>query len=124
EEIVGEITDEYDSEEVPDVQELEDGAMRLSARLPVEDLLELFPGTDGDDSELVVVLDGADVDTVGGLLAQQLGRVPLPGAVAEVAGLRLLAEGGKDARGRIRITSVLVEPVEKPENEEHDARPA
>ncbi|WP_232662941.1 hemolysin family protein [Pseudonocardia sp. TRM90224] len=124
EEIVGEITDEYDSEEVPDVQELEDGAMRLSARLPVEDLLELFPGADGDDSELVVVLDGADVDTVGGLLAQQLGRVPLPGAVAEVAGLRLLAEGGKDARGRIRITSVLVEPVEKPENEEHDARPA
>ncbi|MEJ3652616.1 hemolysin family protein [Actinomycetes bacterium KLBMP 9759] len=124
EEIVGEITDEYDSEEVPDVQELEDGAMRLSARLPVEDLLELFPGTDGDDSELVVVLDGADVDTVGGLLAQQLGRVPLPGAVAELAGLRLLAEGGKDARGRIRITSVLVEPVEKPENEEHDARPA
>jgi hypothetical protein len=35
--------------------------------------------------------------------------VPLPGARAEVAGLALLAEGGKDARGRIRITSVLVE---------------
>jgi hypothetical protein len=37
--------------------------------------------------------------------------VPLPGARAEVAGLRLLAEGGKDARGRIRISTVLVTPV-------------
>ncbi|MCX6466475.1 MAG: hypothetical protein NTW05_23235, partial [Pseudonocardiales bacterium] len=69
----------------------------------------------------------ADVETVGGLLAQQLGKVPLPGAVAEVAGLRLLAEGGKDARGRIRITTVLVEQVDRPadgpsEQEEEDAR--
>jgi CBS domain containing-hemolysin-like protein len=67
------------------------------------------------------VLAAADVDTVGGLLAQQLGRVPLPGAEAEVAGLRLLAEGGKDARGRVRINTVLVEPVEPPTvNEELD----
>ena len=57
------------------------------------------------------VLEEADVDTVGGLLAQQLGRVPLPGAEAEVAGLHLLAEGGKDARGRVRITTVLITPV-------------
>ena len=48
------------------------------------------------------------VETVGGLLAQRLGRVPLPGAEAEIAGLRLRAEGGKDRRGRMRITSVLV----------------
>jgi CBS domain containing-hemolysin-like protein len=75
------------------------------------------------------VLAAADVDTVGGLLAQQLGRVPLPGAETEVAGLRLLAEGGKDARGRVRINTVLVEPVDKPapddaeQREESDARP-
>jgi Mg2+/Co2+ transporter CorC len=79
----------------------------------VEDLAALFPGEDGSDNELADALAAADVDTVGGLLAQRLGRVPLPGARAEVAGLRLLAEGGKDARGRIRITSVLVEPVER-----------
>ncbi|GAA1175187.1 hemolysin family protein [Pseudonocardia alaniniphila] len=112
EEIVGEITDEYDSEEVPDVQELDGRRLRVSARLPVEDLVELFPGANGVDSLLSDVLEAADVDTVGGLLAQQLGRVPLPGAEAEVPGLRLLAEGGKDARGRIRINTVLVEPVE------------
>ncbi len=113
EEIVGEITDEYDTEEVPDVQQLDGRRLRISARLPVEDLAELFPGVDGAHTALAEVVRTADVDTVGGLLAQQLGRVPLPGAHAEVAGLRLLAEGGKDARGRIRIISVLVDPVER-----------
>jgi magnesium and cobalt exporter, CNNM family len=115
EEIVGEITDEYDSGEVPDVEELDGHKLRLSARLPVEDLVRLFGGADGPEGredELAEVLAAADVDTVGGLLAQQLGRVPLPGAEAEVAGLRLLAEGGKDARGRVRINTVLVQPVE------------
>lgn len=101
EEIVGEITDEYDADERPPVEELGGGAVRVSARLPVEDLSELF-GTE---------LEHADVDTVGGLLAQRLGRVPLPGAVAELNGLRLCAEGGKDNRGRMRITTVRVERV-------------
>jgi CBS domain containing-hemolysin-like protein len=101
EEIVGEITDEYDTDERPPVEELDDGSVRVSARLPVEDLGELFD----------VELEHADVETVGGLLAQRLGRVPLPGAVAELNGLRLRAEGGKDNRGRMRITTVLVERV-------------
>src|SRR5690348_16719902 len=79
EEIVGEITDEYDEEEVPDVQELDRHCLRVSARLPVEDLAELFPGVDGEESPLTEVLTEADVDTVGGLLAQRLGKVPLPG---------------------------------------------
>jgi CBS domain containing-hemolysin-like protein len=121
EEIVGEITDEYDPDAVPDVQRLDDGRVRVATRLPVEDLEgldELFPTAPGgyDDTEgpvdaLRAVLAEADVDTVGGLLAQQLGRVPLPGAEVDVAGLHLLAEGGKDARGRVRITTVLITPV-------------
>ncbi|MGW4489458.1 CNNM domain-containing protein [Amycolatopsis sp. NPDC004368] len=102
EEIVGEITDESDTDERPDVEELEGGAVRVSSRLSVDDLGELF-GLDLDDH---------DVETVGGLLAQRLGRVPLPGAEAEVAGLRLFAEGGKDRRGRMRITSVVVHPAD------------
>ena len=120
EEIVGEITDEYDGEELPDVARLDDGRLRVAARLPVEDLQELdglFPeGGDFDEgpaAQLRAVLEEADVDTVGGLLAQRAGRVPLPGAEAEVAGLRLLAEGGKDARGRMRIVSVLVTPAKR-----------
>ena len=102
EEIVGEITDESDTDDRPPIEVLTDGAARVSSRLPTEDLAELFE----------VELDDEDVETVGGLLAQNLGRVPLPGAETEIAGLRLRAEGGKDRRGRMRITSVLVRPIE------------
>jgi CBS domain containing-hemolysin-like protein len=101
EEIVGEITDESDTDERPPIEHLDDGTVRVSSRLTTEDLGELFD----------VELDDDDVETVGGLLAQRLGRVPLPGAEAEIAGLRLRAEGGKDRRGRMRITSVLVRPA-------------
>ncbi|MEV0681134.1 hemolysin family protein [Actinosynnema sp. NPDC050436] len=102
EEIVGEITDESDTDDRPPVEHLADGSVRVSARLPVDDLDALF-GTELDDHE---------VETVGGLLAQRLGRVPLPGTEAEIAGLRMRAEGGKDERGRMRITTVLVRPVD------------
>ena len=134
EEIVGEITDEYDADEVPDVARLDDGRLRVAGRLPVEDLQELdglFPESvdydEGPAAELRAVLEEADVDTVGGLLAQQLGRVPLPGAEVEVAGLHLLAEGGKDARGRVRITTVLITPARDdsdraPENRAPESR--
>jgi len=101
EEIVGEITDESDTDDRPPIEHLVDGAVRVSARLPVDDLDALF-GTELDEHE---------VETVGGLLAQRLGRVPLPGTEAEIAGLRMRAEGGKDERGRMRITTVLVRPV-------------
>ncbi len=96
EEIVGEITDESDTDQRPPIEHLGDGRVRVISRLPVIDLGELF----------AVDLADTDVETVGGLLAQRLGRVPLPGAEADVAGLRLRAEGGNDRRGRLRITTV------------------
>ncbi|GAB3813555.1 hemolysin family protein [Micromonospora zhanjiangensis] len=105
EEIVGEITDEYDVERPP-VEHLPDGAVRVTARLPVEDLGELFD----------VELPADEVETVGGLLAQALGRVPIPGAEAQVGGLRLIAEGTTGRRNR--IDSVLVRRVE--EEGDHD----
>ncbi|CAM2820609.1 hemolysin family protein [Saccharomonospora xinjiangensis] len=98
EEIVGEITDESDTDDRPPVEHVDEQVVRVSARLSVDDLGELF-GVD---------LSEHDVETVGGLLAQRLGRVPLPGAEAEVEGLRLRAEGGKDRRGRMRISTVVV----------------
>ncbi|MFT4199499.1 hemolysin family protein [Gordonia sp. (in: high G+C Gram-positive bacteria)] len=115
EEIVGEIADEYDRGEVAPVTELADGDYRVSSRLPVEDLGELF-GLDIDED---------DVETVGGLVALVLGRVPLPGAEVVYRGLRLVAEGGPNRQGRQRITSVLVSKVE-PEvgDEPADEQPA
>ncbi|MEE6179689.1 hemolysin family protein [Mycobacterium sp. 050134] len=103
EEIVGEIADEYDQAEKAPVEDLGDKHFRVSARLPIEDLGELYD-VDFDDD--------LDVDTVGGLLALELGRVPLPGAEVVSHGLRLHAEGGPDHRGRVRISTVLLSPVE------------
>ncbi|WP_409437112.1 hemolysin family protein [Mycobacterium sp. SMC-14] len=103
EEIVGEIADEYDQGEVAPVEELGGNRFRVSARLPIEDVGELY-GVEFDP--------GLDVDTVGGLLALELGRVPLPGAEVVSHGLRLRAEGSRDSRGRVRIGTVLVSPVE------------
>ena len=104
EEIVGEIADEYDDGETAPVQRLGTDRYRVSARLPVDDLGELF-GVEFDE-DLV-----EEVDSVGGLLAVDLGRVPLPGAEVITHGLRLRAEGGWDQRGRVRVRTVLVHRV-------------
>ncbi|MEN4474908.1 CNNM domain-containing protein [Mycolicibacterium cosmeticum] len=109
EEIVGEINDEYDAGEVAPWEELGDGQFRVSARLPIEDLGELY--------EELEVGEDLEVDTVGGLLAHELGRVPLPGAEVTWDGLRLRAEGGPDHRGRVRIGTVLISPVKTEEEE-------
>jgi CBS domain containing-hemolysin-like protein len=95
EEIVGEIADEYDREQPP-VERLGDDRARVTARLSVEELEELFD----------VSIEAEDVETVGGLLAQRLGRVPIPGAVATVAGLRLTAESLAGRRNRIGTVRV------------------
>jgi len=101
EEIVGEITDEYDSE--PDECEmLADGSARVSVRFDVDDLDELFGIPITDD----------DVDSVGGLMAKHLGKVPIPGSVVEVDGLRLEAQAPSGRRNR--IGRVLISRIEEP----------
>jgi CBS domain containing-hemolysin-like protein len=103
EEIVGEIDDEHDTVQRPPVEELPDGSVRITARLPVEDLADLFKVDLPED-------DG--VETVGGLLARELGVVPIEGSAAEVGGLRLVAEstGGR----RNQIDTILVCRVPEP----------
>jgi len=91
EEIVGEIVDEYDQELAP-VAELGDGRFRVSARLGIEDLGELF-GLNVDDD---------DVDTVLGLMAKQLNKVPIPGSVVRWEGIELTAERGSGRRHSIQ----------------------
>ncbi|WP_433726020.1 hemolysin family protein [Nocardia sp. CA-129566] len=98
EEIVGEIADEYDTDETPPIEDLGEGRYRVSARLSVDDLAELYG----------LEIEEEDVDTVGGLLAHALGRVPLPGSKAVAHGLVLRGEGGADARGRVRVHTVVV----------------
>ncbi|HSP52192.1 MAG TPA: hemolysin family protein [Cryobacterium sp.] len=96
EELVGDISDEYDRD-VVEVEDLGNGRFRVSARLPVDELGELF------DLEL----DDDEVDSVGGLLAKALGRLPVAGSVARASGLVLTAERTEGRRKR--ISTVLVE---------------
>jgi CBS domain containing-hemolysin-like protein len=102
EEIVGEITDEFDAEE-ESVEELEDGSRRVSSRFPVDDLDEI----------LGVSIEDDEVDSVGGLMAKYLGKVPIPGSTVEVAGLRFTAEEAKGRRNR--VGTVLITPVVPPQ---------
>jgi CBS domain containing-hemolysin-like protein len=98
EEIVGEITDEFDTEETG-VEELADGSKRVSARFPVDDLDEILGVSFEDD----------DIDSVGGLMAKHLGKVPIPGSTVEVDGWTFMAEETKGRRKR--IGTVLITPV-------------
>jgi len=97
EEIVGEIADEYDENEQPPVEWLSDDSARVTARLSVTELGELFG----------VGLEDEDVETVAGLLARVLGRVPIAGSTGTVQGLRLTAENLAGRRNK--IGTVLVE---------------
>lgn len=102
EEIVGDIADEYDVAEQATTEELGDGRYRVVARLSLDDVAELLDIEFPED-----ILD--QVDTIGGLLAYELGRVPLPGVTVESNGLKLTSEGTRDRRGRLRTTAVVIE---------------
>ena len=93
EEIVGEIADEYDKEDV-EAQWLDSDTVRISARLNVEDFEQLV-GIQIEDEER------EDVDSVGGLIAKTLGRVPIPGSSIVIDGWKLTAERPVGRRHRI-----------------------
>ena len=107
EEVVGELTDEHDPE-LPEVVEVAPGTYRVSARLALDELGELF------DLEI----DDDDVDTVGGLLTKAIGRVPLPGAAGDTQGVHLQAE---EATGRRRqVSTILASRTPAPEEDTDD----
>jgi len=109
EEIVGEIQDEYDTEE-PMVVRLSDDEARVDGRADVDDLAELF--------DLNLELEDADeYDTVGGLVYHRIGGVPSPGDQIDVNGLTLT---GETTDGR-RVGKVLV--VRRRAEDEEGPRP-
>jgi CBS domain containing-hemolysin-like protein len=95
EEIVGEISDEYDRE-VADVEELTSNSYRVNARYSLIELGELFD----------IELDDEDVDSVGGLLAKELGRLPVKGDSIKFSGLDFTADRIENRRKR--LITVLV----------------
>jgi CBS domain containing-hemolysin-like protein len=112
EEIVGEISDEYDTG-APEVESLPGDRFRMSARLHVEDAGELL-GLEWDADE-------EGVDTIAGLIAKRLGKVAVPGTSVTVDGWVLTAEHAAGRRNR--ITTVLAEPTEQAPEPEDEGEP-
>ncbi len=107
EELVGEITDEFD-EEVPNVEELPNGDVLVNATLNVDDVNE----------ELDLELPEGNYDSLGGLVFELLGRVPVAGDTVEQAGVRLIVErvdGRRVARVRlVRLAASELAEAEEP----------
>jgi CBS domain containing-hemolysin-like protein len=106
EEIVGEIADEFD-DGVESFTWLNDEKTRARAKaaLHIEDLAE----------ELEIEIeaqDFEDVDTIGGLMAQKLGRVPITGSTVDLGGWSITSE--RPIGRRRRISSVLIEKLAEP----------
>lgn len=107
EEIVGEIVDEYDAE-IPPVTDLGDGRFRVSSRLSVDEMGDLFG----------LKLDDDDVDSLGGLMAKELNKVPIHGSILHWEGLELIAERG--ANRRHQIATILVSQIPTDIDGPHD----
>jgi CBS domain containing-hemolysin-like protein len=84
--------------------------VRVSSRFPIDDLDELF-GIDVEEE---------DVDSVLGLMAKHLGRVPIPGSHVDAHGLRFVAEAATGRRNKIE--SVLVSRLAPDNAEAGDGR--
>jgi len=101
EEIVGEIVDEYDTEE-PLVERLRDGTFRVDAKISIDEL---------NDITGMALPEGA-WDTVGGLVFDEFGRVPTVGESCEVSGHSLKIERVQGRRiSRVKIFALPVEEV-------------
>jgi CBS domain containing-hemolysin-like protein len=101
EELVGEITDEFD-DDTPDLERLADGGVMVVGTYNLGDLNE----------ELDLDLPEGNWDSVGGLVFGMLGRVPVPGDVVDAAGARLVVErvdGRRVARVRVRMPEPATE---------------
>ena len=99
EEIVGEIYDEHDRAE-SGIRQVDPGKYLVPARTPIEDLAETF-GIELPEQDIY--------ESVGGLVMNQAGKVPLAGESVEFAGLRLEVR----ERTRTRILALLVTRVEE-----------
>jgi len=110
EELLGEINDEHDREE-PEAVLQSDGSFRVSARLPVDRLGELF-GIELEDDE---------VDSVGGLVSKALGRLADEGDSVTVAGIELTALRTERRRQRLVLVGARWAGGGVPGDEEADA---
>ncbi len=100
EELVGEMVDEHDKA-LPEIEQIDDGVYRVPARMPIDEVAHVF-GIDFDDD---------DVESIGGLLAKGLGKIPISGSQTTIAGLVLKADRFEGRRKR--LVSVIVKRAQE-----------
>jgi len=98
EEIVGEIQDEYDTEEKP-VERLKDGSLLVDASTPVRDLVDRY--------SLPIPIT-SDYETLSGFITHQLQGIPRGGEVFNHEGYRFTVVDLGDRR----VSKVKVERIE------------
>ncbi len=102
EELVGEIQDEYDREVVM-MRKLPSGALEVSGRTPVEDLVRVFPHWGGETPS----------KTVGGLIMEITGRVPLPGETVYTEGLKFTVLGSDERQiKRVQVEKIVTDGID------------
>lgn len=97
EEIVGDISDEYDADRPLDIQDLGAGKLLVSGRVPLYEISE----------KLDLLLDSEHVETIGGYLSQLAGRIPGKGEFITLSGLKFTVHDGDNKQ----VTSILIEPI-------------
>jgi CBS domain containing-hemolysin-like protein len=105
EELVGEIADEYDTEE-PEVEVVSEDVYRVDGKLAIDELNEIL------DAEL----PDEEWDTIGGLVLGLLGEIPDEGQDVKFQNLRFTAER---VNGR-RISKVLIRRESEPDEAEEE----
>lgn len=100
EEIIGEIDDEHDKEVVPTLRHLSEGLVDADAKLHIDEFNEAFGTRLPED---------ADVETLGGFIALQLGRIPAKGDRVEHEGTSFEVTSADERR----VTRVLVKLARK-----------
>ncbi|OKL49317.1 hemolysin family protein [Boudabousia marimammalium] len=102
EEVVGELTDEHDREIEEEPAQVAEGVWQVPSRYPIDDLGEIFE----------IELEDEDVDSVGGLVAKVLNKVPLPGAKVVVKNLEFIAQEAMGRRKQVAYYHVRALPAE------------
>lgn len=105
EEIVGDIRDEYDDNEELEIMQVDEGEYLIEGQVYIEDI----------NDRLGTAFTSEDYDSVGGLLIEQLGRLPVEGDEATVGNVRILAE--KVDKNRIELVRIFIEREEESRNE-------
>jgi putative hemolysin len=113
EEIVGEIQDEYDTEESLVEALANDGevSFRLDGRVSMDDLRDLFDLSDEEEE------DEEAYDTVGGFIVHRVGRIPLPGATVKFRDVTLTVDAAEPRRVAKVIATRVMPPEDQPDGD-------